>query len=114
MTRRAKVGYRPCRARPTHILIPLRYVVGDFSDKKPGESRCGWSTAHGRLAFLLPPFTQSGLTFPPLGIGRLNPSVCVPLRCLMAHLGPCAAPTSAVSPRSTQEAAELIPNLKCA
>ena len=29
ITQRAKVGRCPCCTRPTHIAVPLRYVVGE-------------------------------------------------------------------------------------
>ena len=41
LARRAKSGYRPCcarRTRLTHIAVPNRYAVGEFSKKKgPGH-----------------------------------------------------------------------------
>ena len=50
---RAKVGYRPCCARATHIAIPPRYTVGEFSKQKANglqllREHSPW--AAGRLA----------------------------------------------------------------
>ena len=48
MAQRAKLGYRPCCARPTHAAGPNRYAAGEFSKEKVrGLSQ--W-TGHGPSA----------------------------------------------------------------
>ena len=34
LAQRARAGYRPCCARPTHVAVPARYEVGAFAPEK--------------------------------------------------------------------------------
>ena len=129
IARRAKVGYCQCCTRPTHIAVPSRYVVGEFSSSKasgislwmergPWAARyfaaslraqdCGrppstWNWAAQSIDVRGPPLVRSGLRQlgQPLGAS-------VPRRAL----GSVRRHSPAVSLPSTQEEAEKTPKLK--
>ena len=84
LAQRAKVGYRPCFTRPTHIAAPARYLSVEFSPERARGLFLRMEHGHWRALM-----RSIAVIFRKIGTGRLNRWKSVILPYLVAYSVPC-------------------------